>query len=99
VASSTTTRPVTEPADDESKRLGRGGVEPLRVIDQREHRSLVPDLCKQAQGGHVRGEAICRALAAQTQRTGQRPALRHDQTLDLAEHRPQQLRQTRVRKL
>ena len=66
----------TQTARDEDERLRRGRVEPLRVVHDADERSLCRDHREETQGCQADKEPIRCVPLAQSERGGQRIALR-----------------------
>ena len=86
-------------ARDERNDLRRGAIEPLLVIHQADERLLLGHLGEQAEHGQRDEEAIRRRPGTDTKRRPQRITLRKRQTLEVVEHRHQQLVQAGKGKL
>ena len=84
---------------DERQRLGGGLVEPLRVIEYADQRSVLGDLGQQAERRQRHEKALRRRAVLQTERDLQRVPLRARQASELTEHRRAQLVQPGERKL
>jgi hypothetical protein len=85
-----------EPPQDERQDRGRGGVEPLPVIDGEQH--LAGARGKQRPAGERRQARVDRlGRILQQQRRGERAALRRGQRVEPVEHRLEQVVQRRVR--
>jgi hypothetical protein len=67
---------------DERERLGRGRVQPLRVVHHADQRSLAGQVRQQAQGCHDDREAVRDVSAAHAERDPQRVPLRIRETPD-----------------
>jgi hypothetical protein len=89
----------TKTARDERQRLRRGRVEPLRVIDDADQRSVLRDIREQTQDREADEEPIRRIATAQTKRGAKRIALRAGKALDAVQERCAQLLQSGVREL
>ena len=88
-----------EPARHELQRVGRPGVEPVRVVDEAQHRPLLGELGQQRQAGGVDEEALLAPAVREPERGPQRGGLRRGQAIDEAQRGAQQLLQRRERQL
>ena len=73
-----------EPARDELQRVRGAGVEPVRVVDQAQHRPLLGKLGQQRQTGGVDEEALLPAAVREPERGPQRGGLGRGQAVDQA---------------
>jgi hypothetical protein len=83
----------------ERQRLCRSTVEPLRVIDQADQRTLLRDLRQQTQNRQRNQEAVWSAALRQPERHLQRVSLRSREELQATEHGRAQLMNAGERKL
>ena len=88
-----------QPPRDEPEDLRRGGIEPLRVIDEAQQRPLRGDLGQQAERGQRDQEAVRRGAGRRPERDAQGVLLRLRQRAEPVEHRRAQLMQPRERQL
>ena len=88
-----------EAARDERKRLRRGPVEPLCIIDQADERPLLGRLGQQSERRQTDQEAVRRLPGAQAECRAQRVALRPGQARQAAQHRRAELMQAGERDL
>jgi hypothetical protein len=84
---------------DERQRQRRGLIEPLRVIDHAQQRTVLGHLREQTEHGQSDEEPIRSRARAQPEHDLQRPALRRRKPPKPIEHRAAQLIQTRVGQL
>jgi hypothetical protein len=84
---------------DEHERLGRGAVEPVRVVDHAQQRLVVGDRGQDAEQRDRDEEAILDAVGGQPEGAVQRGGLNRRQRLGAIEHGPQQLVDPRERQL
>ncbi len=75
-----------EPSGDEAQDLGRGLVEPLRVVDDADERLLVGDQGEQCQRPESHQEPVGRRPGAQSEHRRQRVALRDGQPVEEIQH-------------
>ncbi|HET6988427.1 MAG TPA: hypothetical protein VFI00_17510 [Kribbella sp.] len=78
----------------ERERLGRDGVEPLRVIDHTHQRLLLRHLRKQAQYRQSDQESVRRWSGVHPESSGQGVTLRSGQAIEMVQHRRAQLVQS-----
>ena len=88
-----------EAAGDELQGLRRAGVEPVRVVDEAQHRPLLGQLGEQRQAAGVDEEALLAAAVGEPERGAERRRLRRRQPVEISEPGPQQLVQRREREL
>ena len=84
-----------QPAGSERQGLGRGLVQPLRIVDQAQQRLVRGHVGQQAQNGQADMETIRRAAQPQAERDAESLALRDGQLVEAAQHPPAQLVQRR----
>ena len=84
-------RRAGEPAAREQQRVKRRRVEPMHVVDAREHRPLGRREQQQAENGRPHEEALALDGRQQAERPAQRRALRARQLAKAIQHRAQQL--------
>jgi hypothetical protein len=80
-----------EAARCERKRLRRRAVEPLRIIDQADERSLLGGLGEEAEGRQAHQEPIRGRPGFERERRCERVSLRFGQARKLIQHRPAEL--------
>ena len=88
-----------QPPRDEREDLRRDPVEPLRVVDQADKRSLLGHRRQQAQHRQADQETIGRLAGDQPERRAQGVALRARQIVDVVQHRRAQLMHASEREL
>jgi hypothetical protein len=88
-----------ESARGEHERLGRGTIQPLRVVDAAEQRTLLAGLGEQAEQAERDEEAVLDALGGQAEGTLHRGRLRRGQAVDQIETRADELVHARERQL
>ena len=88
-----------EAAGDELQRVRRPGVEPVRVVDEAQHRPLLGELGQQRQTGGVDEEALLPSAVRQPERGLQRGGLWRGQAVDEAQGGAQQLLERGERQL
>jgi hypothetical protein len=86
-------------AGGEEERVGRGPVEPVRVVDHAGQRLLVPDGGQQREHGDGDDEAIGHAVCREAEGRVERFPLDLGQAVRAVEHRPQELVQAGERQL
>ena len=84
-----------QPASDERERQRRGPIQPLRVVDDAQQRTLLGHFGHQAEHGEADQEAIRRRPRGQAEDDPERVALRTRQPLEPIEQRRAQLMQAR----
>ncbi len=75
--------------------LPRGGVQPLQVVDDREHGAVPGGRAQQADRRDAYGEAVARRRGTEREGGGQRIRLRSRQACELLRHRAEEIRQGR----
>lgn len=88
-----------QPPSDEPEHLGRGVIQPLRVIDQAAQRRRGGILGQQAQHRQTHHEPVRSSPRRQPERHTQRTLLRLRQRGQATQHRPAELMQRRERQL
>ena len=88
-----------EPPCDELQRIRGPGVEPMRVVDEAQHRPLLGELGQQRQAAGVDEEALLPAAVREPERGPQRGGLGRGQAVDQAKRGAQQLLERRERQL
>ena len=84
---------------DERERQRRALIQPLRIVDDTEHRTLLGRLRQHAQHRQAHEEPIRRLARAQPEHDLERLTLRSRKPIEPVEQRPAQLMQTRVAEL
>ena len=84
-----------ESASHEPEGLHRRAIEPLRVVDHAEHRTLCCSLGQEAEHGQPQHEALRRAAVPQTEGRAERVALRSREAVQTVQQRRAQLVQPR----
>jgi hypothetical protein len=88
-----------EASGDEAQDLGRGLVEPLRVVHDADERLPVGDLGEQRQRREPDEKPIRRRAVAPAEHGGERLALRVGERVEAIQHRPAKLVQAAVGQL
>ena len=86
-------------AGHEDKRVGRGPIQPLGVVDQAKDRAVTRRLSEQAEERERAQETIVHLIGGQAERGAKRRRLRSGQTVDKRHARPDELMQRGERKL